>query len=190
MKTTVLRWGHRPRDFRVTTHVVLTARALGASSAIISDVEDVSIENTIDKIRSSWGGQFRVETGTAWRIAVGEWKRAGGTVVHLTMYGENIESGKIMDRIRLLGKPIMVLIGSRKVPGEFFNIADFNVAVGSQPHSEVAALAVFLDRLYGGKQFKRRFIGAKIRVKPSKKGKKATGCEAGKSTLTLVGNPS
>ncbi len=174
----------------MTTHVVLTARALGASSAIISDVEDVSIENTVDKIRSSWGGQFRVETGTAWRIAVDEWKRAGGIVVHLTMYGENIEGGKVMDRIRLRGKPIMVLIGSRKVPGEFFNIADFNVAVGSQPHSEVAALAVFLDRLYGGKQFKRRFIGAKIRVKPSKKGKKATGCEAGKSTLTLVGNPS
>ncbi len=174
----------------MTTHVVLAARALGASSVIISDIKDVSLENTVDKIVSSWGGQFRVETGTAWRIAVGEWKRAGGTVVHLTMYGENIESGKIMDRIRLLGKPIMVLIGSRKVPGEFFNIADFNVAVGSQPHSEVAALAVFLDRLYAGKQFKRRFVGAKIRVKPSKKGKNVTECKAGKSTLTLVGNPS
>ena len=164
----------------MTTHVVLTARALGASSVIISDVEDESLENTVGKILSSWGGQFRLDTGTSWRIAVGEWKREGGIVVHLTMYGENIESSKVMDRIRVLAKPVMVLVGSHKVPGEFFNISDFNVAIGSQPHSEVAALAVFLDRLYAGKQFKRRFVGAKIRVKPSKKGKNVTECKPGR----------
>ncbi len=176
IKTVVLRWGHRPRDFRVTSHVVLTARALGASSVIISDIEDVSLQKTVGKIRSSWGGDLELVTGTPWRIAVDEWKRLGGIVVHLTMYGQNIESGKVLERIQSLGKSIMILIGSRKVPGEFFNVADFNIAIGTQPHSEVAALAVFLDKLYGGKQLKRRFRNAKIRVKPSRNGKMIIKC--------------
>src|SRR5207244_13617119 len=38
----VLRMGHRiPRDWRLTTHVCLTARALGAEGVIISDIEEI-----------------------------------------------------------------------------------------------------------------------------------------------------
>lgn len=46
----VLRWGHRPkRDARLTTHVALTARALGADGFILSDIEDQKIAETIKK---------------------------------------------------------------------------------------------------------------------------------------------
>ena len=40
-------------------------------------------------------------------------------------------------------KEVIVVVGGTKVPAETFEIADFNVSVGNQPHSEVAALAVF-----------------------------------------------
>ena len=61
-----------------------------------------------------------------------------------------------------------------KVPGEFFSdsISDFNVAVGNQPHSECSALAVFLDRLFEGKELTKDFQKAKIKVVPQKRGKK------------------
>ncbi|NIU84342.1 MAG: tRNA (cytidine(56)-2'-O)-methyltransferase, partial [Candidatus Thorarchaeota archaeon] len=40
------------------------------------------------------------------------------------------------------------------------------------PHSEIAALAIFLDRLFQRKELKRRFEGAKIKVTPQERGKK------------------
>jgi len=67
---------------------------------------------------------------------------------------------------------LLVVVGAEKVPGELFELADFNVAVGNQPHSEVAALAVFLDRLFGGEELRREFPGARRRIVPSERGKR------------------
>jgi len=174
LRVIVLRWGHRPRDFRVTSHVALTARAFGASGIIIADVSDETVEETVRKVVEEWGGPFSVEMGIPWRRCVKEWRDNGGLTVHLTVYGENIQTSDVMERIRDSGRDLLILVGSRKVPSEFFKpeISDFNVAVGSQPHSEVAALAVFLDRLFNGEELSREFSGAKLRVSPSKHGKK------------------
>ncbi|MEM3430228.1 MAG: tRNA (cytidine(56)-2'-O)-methyltransferase [Candidatus Bathyarchaeia archaeon] len=174
MRVIVLRWGHRPRDFRVTSHVALTARAFGASGIIIADVSDKTIEKTVRKVVEEWGGPFSVEMGIPWRRCVKEWRDNGGVTVHLTVYGENIQTSDVMNRIRSLGRDLLILIGSRKVPSEFYKpeFSDFNVAVGNQPHSEVAALAVFLDRLFNGEELSREFSSAKLRVFPSRHGKK------------------
>jgi tRNA (cytidine56-2'-O)-methyltransferase len=52
----VLRWGHRPqRDARLTSHVALTARALGASGFLLSDIVDKKIKETIEKVTGNWG---------------------------------------------------------------------------------------------------------------------------------------
>ena len=97
----VLRWGHRPtRDPRLTTHVALAARALGASGIIISDVEDMKIKKTVEKITKSWGGSFFFMMGTPWKRAVSEWRAKGGVVVHLTVYGENIQTSNVLQEIR------------------------------------------------------------------------------------------
>ena len=46
----VLRWGHRPqRDARLTTHVALAARALGASGFLLSDSVDKKLEESVQK---------------------------------------------------------------------------------------------------------------------------------------------
>jgi len=174
-KVFVLRWGHRPkRDLRLTTHVALTARALGASGFILSDIEDEKIKATVEKVVKNWGGPFHFEMGTSWKKVVKEWKAKGGIVVHLTAYGENIETSDVLQRIKALNRDVLVIVGSQKVPGEFFSetVSDFNVAVGNQPHSECASLAVFLDRFFGGKELTKTFENAKLEIVPQKRGKK------------------
>jgi len=174
-KIAVLRWGHRPqRDARLTTHVALTARALGASGLILVDVEDQKLKETVKKVVDSWGGSFFFEMGTPWRKVVKEWKARGGIVVHLTAYGENIETNDVLQRIRACGEDILVIVGSQRVPREFFSesVSDFNVAIGNQPHSECASLAVFLDRFFEGKELTKNYEKAQIRIIPQKRGKK------------------
>jgi len=175
VKVVVLRWGHRPeRDKRLTTHVALTARAFGASGIILSDVEDEKVKASIEKVVENWGGPFFFEMGKPWRQAIKEWKAKGGIVVHLTAYGENIQTSDVLDRIKACRKDIMVIVGSQKVPGEFFSekVSDFNVAVGNQPHSECSSLAVFLDRLFEGKELEKDFRNAKMKIVPQVRGKK------------------
>mgnify|MGYP000117779540 CR=1 FL=1 len=171
----VLRWGHRPeRDKRLTSHVVLTARALGADGVILADVKDEKVKKTVEKVVGLWGGPFFFEMGKPWKETVKEWKNMGGVVVHLTAYGENLGETDVIDRIKATGKDVLVLVGSQKVPKEFFSeeVSDFNVAVGNQPHSECASLAVFLDRFFGGKELTKNFENAKLKIIPSRRGKK------------------
>jgi tRNA (cytidine56-2'-O)-methyltransferase len=174
-KIVILRWGHRiQRDARLTTHVALTARALCAQGFILSDIEDKSIQQTVEKLTGHWGGEFTFRMGTSWKSEVRQWHAEGGIVVHLTVYGENIQSSDVLSRIKAQNKPIMMLVGSQKVPGEFYSseVSDFNVAVGNQPHSECSALAIFLDRFFEGKELAVKYDDAEIDVVPQKRGKK------------------
>lgn len=174
-KVVVLRWGHRHRDQRLTPHVALTARALGASGFILSDINDPKVEETVGKVMDSWGGSFSFEMDRPWKRVVKEWKANGGVTVHLTAYGENIQTSDVMQRIRATGKDVMIIVGSQKVPAGFFSEAtsDFNVAVGNQPHSECSSLAVFLDRFFEGKALAECSVcNAKRKIVPQVRGKK------------------
>lgn len=175
VKVVVLRWGHRPqRDVRLTSHVALASRALGAGGFVLSDAVDEKIKQTVEKVSATWGGDFSFEMGTKWQHTVRDWRGRGGVVVHLTVYGENIQTSDVMQRIRDVGKDVLVLVGSQKVPREFYSaeVSDFNVAVGNQPHSECAALAIFLDRFFSGKSLGKPFEHAKMKVIPQEHGKK------------------
>jgi tRNA (cytidine56-2'-O)-methyltransferase len=174
-KVVILRWGHREeRDKRLTSHVALTARAFGASGFILSDVKDEKLKTTIAKVAKNWGGKFNFEMGNPWKKTVELWRTKGGVIVHLTAYGENIQSSDVLHRIRAEKKPVLVIVGSQKVPAAFFSeaVSDFNVAIGNQPHSECSSLAVFLDRFFGGNQLTMEFTSAKMRIVPMQHGKK------------------
>ena len=174
-RVVVLRWGHRPqRDARLTTHVALTARALGADGIILADTEDKKIQETIAKVTESWGGSFFFEMEVSWKKAEKDWKAKGGLIVHLTAYGENIENSNVMKRIKSTGRDVLAIVGSQKVPKEFFfrEVSDFNVAIGNQPHSECASLAIFLDRFFEGKSLVKSFEDARVRIVPQKRRKK------------------
>ncbi|HJU35666.1 MAG TPA: tRNA (cytidine(56)-2'-O)-methyltransferase [Nitrososphaera sp.] len=170
MNIAVLRIGHRMvRDDRVTTHVALVARAFGADAIYMTGILDGSITDTVANVSKTWGGRFRVEVIQDWKGLVRAWKKEGGKVAHLTMYGINVDD--IAGRMREENK-ILVIVGAEKVPQEAYGFADYNIAIGNQPHSEIAALAIFLDRIFAGKQFKRVFADANIKIVPSEKGKK------------------
>jgi len=159
----VLRLGHRPeRDKRVTTHVALTARALGADEMWVSTPDPV-LEKTVASVVSNFGGRFKVRTGVDWRKAIRGWD---GEVVHLTMYGDRLRD--VLPRIG--SRDLMIVVGAEKVPREVYDLADWNVSVGNQPHSEVAALAIFLDRHSGGEALERDF-GGPLTVVPNPRGK-------------------
>lgn len=166
----VLRLGHRPqRDIRVTTHVGLTARAFGADGMLIAGLVDKGIEGSIRQVIENWGGAFEIASGVNWASVVNDWKKSG-EIIHLTMYGVHLNS--VINEIRNSPKDKLIIVGAEKVPGKVFHLADYNVAIGNQPHSEVAALAIFLDRLFQGKWEKLNFKNAIFRVIPSKSGKK------------------
>ena len=63
------------------------------------------------------------------------------------------------------------MIGGEKVPGEVYGLADYNIAVTNQPHSEVAALAVFLHEYFSGKELDKKFRG-RLKIVPQAAGKK------------------
>ena len=160
---TVLRLGHRPaRDKRVTTHVALTARVFGADAVLVS-TRDPGLERTVRGVVRRFGGSFRIETGVPWRGLLRDWK---GPRVHLTMYGLPIDD--VLPRIPR--DDLLIVVGAEKVPRDVYDLVDFNVAVGNQPHSEVAALAVFLDRLLGGRSLQAEST-ARIRIRPNPHGK-------------------
>jgi tRNA (cytidine56-2'-O)-methyltransferase len=167
MAVTVLRLGHRPsRDKRISAHVGLVARAFGADNLFYSGLKDSSLEESIKGVVSQWGGPFGVAHVRDWKALIREWN---GKSVHLTMYGIPVQ--KRIGQIRKSGD-LLVVVGGEKVPPEAYRMADWNVAVTSQPHSEVAALALFLHEYFQGKELAKRFRDVRKRVVPQERGKK------------------
>ena len=183
----VLRIGHRPgRDERTTTHVGLTARALGADGVVLAGPAASQAE-TIVSVTDRFGGPFAVETTDDPVGYLGDWT---GEIVHLTMYGLLVHEqiGTLRERYRgttaddgdgdgdgdtdTSGRPMLVVVGAAKVPFDIYERADWNLAVTNQPHSEIAALAVFLDRLYQGAELDREFADADRTVIPQATGKR------------------
>jgi len=171
MTIEVLRIGQRlVRDDRVTTHVALVSRAFGASKIFMNEVNP-EIRETVEKVNKSWGGNFEVEFIDDWRKILKSKKKESVKIVHLTMYGERIND--VQEKIRG-EKNILIVVGAEKVPREVYDYADYNVAVGSQPHSEISALAIVLDRIFCGAQFDAKYDNARLEIRPSKKGKSVT----------------
>ena len=164
----VVRIGQRiVRDDRVTTHIALVARAFGATTILMNEVNQ-EIKETLEKISDTWGGNFSIEFFDSWKPIIRKKKENGFKVVHLTMYGENIN--EIQSNLKK-EENLLIVVGAEKVPREIFKFADYNVGIGCQPHSEISALAILLDRIQDGNQFNKIFLNAKRKIIPTKKGK-------------------
>ncbi|MEM0372711.1 MAG: tRNA (cytidine(56)-2'-O)-methyltransferase [archaeon] len=163
---TVLRLGHRrSRDARISTHCGLVARALGAERIIYTGEYDEKLLDSVKKVATRWGGPFEARYEKSWKKVVNGFD---GVRVHLTMYGLPFE--KEIKKIDAK-KDVLVIVGGEKVPGEVYHSVDFNLAVTPQPHSEIAALALFLDRLQEGRELEKKFMNAELCVKPTAQGK-------------------
>jgi tRNA (cytidine56-2'-O)-methyltransferase len=164
----VLRLSHRPfRDKRITTHCALVARAFNADSIVYSGQKDSKLESTIVKTADNFGGKFSISYQKDPIAYIKSKKAANHLIIHLTVYGMPIQ-----DKISSIrNKDCLIVVGSEKVPPEVYDLANFNLSVTSQPHSEVAALAIFLHEYHQGKQLKKQFTGGKSEIIPQEKGK-------------------
>ncbi len=161
---TVLRLGHRRgRDDRISSHVGLTARQFGADKIIYSGEKDSNMMNSLEDVIDRWGGFFEVEYREDFRKVIKDFE---GLKIHLTMYGEPMNDKLANLRLERRDEDLLVVVGSQKVPREIYDLVDHNIGVGHQPHSEVAALGVFLYSLNEG-EIKEKFEGADVRVEPS-----------------------
>ena len=169
----VLRLGHRKgRDPRITTHLALVSRAMGASSFILSGDEDEKLFSNIQSVNERFGDglscRYEKSPMKLLRDISKSSEEDRPVIVHLTMYGEPFK--QVIPHIPK-DKSVVVVVGGAKVPGEIFKISDYNIAVGNQPHSEVAALALFLDSWTDGEGFNREFSEPQLVISPSKSGK-------------------
>ena len=166
---TVLRLSHRVfRDKRISTHLALTARAFGADEFYYTGEHDSHLEESLEKVCNEWGGNIKMtHLKNPWSF-IEKWKEEGGIIVHLTMYG--IDLTEKLGELRKKEK-MLVVVGGVKVPAVIYELANYNISIGNQPHSEVAALAVFLDQVSESNARKRKFSNAKHIIIPSENGK-------------------
>ena len=165
MQIEVLRLNHRiSRDARVSTHVALTARALGASKIFYCGQKDSNIEQSINKITEKFGGPFQIEHIKDPIYLLNQKKKEGFIIIHLTVYGKDFKN--IQNIIK--NRKMLVIVGGEKVEGVFYNLADYNLSITNQPISEVSALGIFLYEIHG---YKKEFINAKLKVIGVQKGK-------------------
>ena len=169
----VLRLGHRlGRDPRITTHLALVSRAMGASSFVLAGDEDEKLFSNIHSVNERFGHglscRYEKSPMRMLREIANSDEESKPIIIHLTMYGEPFK--QVIPNIPK-DKPVVVVVGGAKVPGELFKVSDFNIAVGNQPHSEVAALALFLDSWTDGEGFNREFSEPQLVISPSKSGK-------------------
>lgn len=169
---TILRIGHRiDRDKRITTHLLLTARALGASKVYIAGEWDEKIIESVTKVVDEWGNSFYFEfiDHDQWEFVVNHYKSIKFPIIHLTMYGENLP--KFLSENESSLDNILIVLGGEKIPSQVYKMADWNIGVTNQPHSEVAALAIFLYSIYPELN-KYDKIEAKKKIIPSLEGNK------------------
>jgi len=159
-KISVLRIGHRPeRDKRITTHVCLTARAFGCKKIYLSK-SDSRVIGSVNEVVDKFGGDFIIENISNPERFVKNWS---GKVIHLTMFGLPIEDH--LEELKNESRDLLIIVGAEKVPSWVFNEADYNICIGNQPHSEVAALAITLNKLDSQAHFKE--YGGNLKVIPS-----------------------
>jgi tRNA (cytidine56-2'-O)-methyltransferase len=165
----VLRLNHRKeRDKRISTHIGLVSRAFLADKIVYSGEHDEGLINSVNNVSKSWGGEFLAEYSKDYKKVIKEFKLKGFKIVHLTMYG--LLLNEKIDNIKL-EKNLLIVVGGEKVPRDVYEMADYNISVTTQPHSEVAALAIILDRLANGKELNHEIKGAKKKIKPNVCGK-------------------
>ena len=85
------------------------------------------------------------------------------------MYGEAVQ--EVTNKIRESSNDKLIIVGGSRVPSKVYQEADWNVSITNQPHSEVAALSIFLHTLFEGKEYEIDFENSELNVIPTAHGK-------------------
>jgi tRNA (cytidine56-2'-O)-methyltransferase len=170
MDIVVLRLNHRrKRDTRITTHVCLTARAFGASKIYLTGDKDTKLIENVQSVVKRWGGSFEIIYSKNYINILEEWQKNGGEIIHLTMYGLPVQ--KTIEKIQKSSKDKLIVVGGSRVPTKVYKKSNWNIAITSQPHSEVSSLAIFQHMLMYGKEFDLEFNDPVFEIVPTAEGK-------------------
>ncbi|MFX0061566.1 MAG: tRNA (cytidine(56)-2'-O)-methyltransferase [Candidatus Hermodarchaeota archaeon] len=186
----VLRLEYRPHsDRRISTHLALVSRAFGASQLLIAGEKRLvaagrhelllkeidRLKKSIGEICNIWGGDsFQIDYVSNWKTFISKERENGIKIVHLTIYGLPItEQLEIIRELQKQHLSWLVIVGGAKVPKKVYQLVDFNISITLQPHSELAGLAIFLNKFYDDYWLGRdiHFPGASIKIIPSPRGK-------------------
>jgi tRNA (cytidine56-2'-O)-methyltransferase len=171
MKIEVLRLNHRQkRDTRISTHVCLTARAFGASKIYLSGEQDEKLMENVNDLVKRWGGSFEIAYNKNYMNIIEEYQNTGGEVIHLTMYGLQVQN--VIKDIQKSVKDKLIIVGGSRVPTKVYKKANWNVSITNQPHSEVSSLAIFQHMLLDGKELNMSFNNPIFEIIPMAEGKK------------------
>ncbi|MBS8122191.1 tRNA (cytidine(56)-2'-O)-methyltransferase [Candidatus Vampirococcus lugosii] len=164
MNIKILKLDHRPlRDKRITTHCALVSRAFKANSFFYSGIQDKNIEKNVLEINNKFGSSFEINYTQKPYELVKKLKKEKYIIIHLTMYGENIT--KKIKEIKN-NKNILLIVGGPKVEHKYYEIANYNIGVTNQPHSEVAAIAMILY-LIDNKSIENKDYNSEIKIIPN-----------------------
>lgn len=151
-------------------HIFLAARAFGAERAVYSGQQDPNLEAQFKEIVTKWGGKFTIEYIADEINQLKLWKQTGRELIHLTMYGLPVQ--EVIEKIQHSPREKVIIIGGAKVQRSIYRIANWNIAITSQPHSEISALSVFLHILFQGSELEKIYDNARLRIIPQAQGKK------------------
>lgn len=106
-----------------------------------------------------------------WKQKIRELKEQNFFVLISTMYGINLPEAIAEIRKAAEARNLLIVVGSEKMPPDVYELGDMNVAVTSQPSSEVAVLGIMLDWIFGGAELSKEFQDARLKIIPQEKGK-------------------
>lgn len=167
-KLSILKLDHRPfRDKRITTHCALVTRSFGAKNFYFSGVDDNNLKNGVNDITNKWGGPFNIDYIEDPLNFVIKKKKEKYIIIHLTMYGINLFTEINNLKEKIINKNTLIIVGGPKVPKEYYQLADYNIAIGNQPHSEISAISLILYLLNPKFIENNEFKNKKIEIMPN-----------------------
>ena len=100
----------------------------------MTGVSNGSINDTVSSVSKRWGGRFKVEIIQDWKSLAKLGKRKVAKWLTLQCM-----ASILMISLKGCAKKtsLLVIIGAEKVPQEAHDLADYNIAIGNQPHSEI-----------------------------------------------------
>lgn len=165
----LFRLSHRKeRDKRITTHLFLSARVLGVKEIYYSGDKDEKLESNILEVEKRWGKSIRILNYVDKPQSFLKRLKKSHLLVHLTMYG--VPYKDILPSLTKETHDLCIIVGSEKVPSWVYSIADYNVAIGNQPHSEITAFTILLYELKGYKLYEPN--NGELKIIPQERGKK------------------
>jgi len=149
-------------SFENYIEMIMTARAFGASSLILTDKRNERLARYAKGLCNKWGGVFDVYFTNDWRRVLKE--KRNYKSVYLTRFGMPINSKLSMIKTY---KNLIVIVTMNETYKPIFERSDFNVSITPQPHTNASAIATFLYTFYTGRELALRFKNAKLKVAPS-----------------------